>query len=158
MIANLGSIGAILWLIFHVFTKLIPQQTATFTAALKDRDEMLEKAIKKLSEERSEENEKIVKAIKSVEQSLEAIRQEVEQQSRLLMLHDATMRNLANTGTTDTTTEDLAKAAGVPHEALVNAVRAAAKRATAGRPSIENSQEFASEIVNHIVLLAGAKS
>ena len=157
VIGVLGPMGIISLIVWYVLTKSLPKKDEAHETSRSLRDKLFLEALEKADKQRREDNERLVTVISENTKSLKNLVDRSEEQSRLLMLHDATMRNLANTGVTSTTTEDLATAAGVPREVIVSAVRAAAKRSSA-KNSLENSQEFASEIVNHIILLAGAQS
>lgn len=150
LVANLGAVGAVVWLVYHVFTQLLPKRDEQFSAALKQRDETLIVVMKELNADRGKETDRLVRAIDSLEDRLEKLAEQVEQQSKLLMLHDLAMRPRRSGA--DLSTSDLASAAGLSAEAITSAVRAAAERSPhLSGLSPDASRDFASRVAEQLM-------
>lgn len=132
--AQLGAVGMVFWLVFHTFTKLIPQQTDSFSASLKEQSETFTKSIEALNADRVRENDRIVLSLNLLEESTKKLADQVGQNSRLLVMHDATMRrNTGGSALSEQDTVALARAAGLDQEMITSAVRAATSRQEAVR-------------------------
>lgn len=139
LIANVGAVGVIFWLVWHVFKVLLPKRDADFTTALERRDAEFTAALTNVQADNRRENDRLVASLSGVEKGLGELAAQVERQTRLLIAHDSSHTR---------STEELANLAGVRTEIVEAVARRAAREARAS--SADDTQEIVSRVLSSL--------
>ena len=142
LIANIGAVGVIFWLVYYVFKTLLPKRDADFTAALEKRDALFTAALDRVQDDNRRENDRIVSSLEGLDGSVGELAKQVEKQTRLLIAHDSSMRGEPVAGRS---TEELALSAGVNPSEVEIAIRAAVRKARESNP--DDTQEIVSRVL-----------